>query len=96
MNTISVCIHVRKEPAACPKCGSAIWIAFGLCLGCMLSQGIGATGQTSRTLDELLSEIGIDETDSCPRNSQIPEEIDGVKIMRIARCQSEQSRLDLG
>jgi hypothetical protein len=61
MNTISFCIHVEKEPAICAKCGSAVWIARDLCLGCMLVQGIGADGQSSRTLDDLLSEIDIDE-----------------------------------
>jgi len=63
MNTIPVYIHVQKETAVCPKCESAVWIARDLCLGCMLSQGIGASGQTSRTLDDLLSEIDVDEMD---------------------------------
>ena len=63
MNTIPVYINVQKETAVCPKCGSAVWIASDLCLGCMLSQGIGAVGpggQSSLILDDLLSEIDIE------------------------------------
>jgi len=51
----------------------------------MLSQGIGVNGQTSRTLGDLLSEIDTDETDSRPRDSQIPQEIESREVMRIAR-----------
>lgn len=61
MNTIPVYMYVQKEPGVCPKCGSAVWMARDLCLGCMLSQGIGAGGQSSRILDDLLSKIDIDE-----------------------------------
>jgi predicted amidophosphoribosyltransferase len=59
MNSISVSIHLQKEPVVCPQCGSTARLAHDLCLRCMLLLGIGACGDTSETLDYLLSEIDV-------------------------------------
>src|SRR5215468_4234420 len=69
LNSIPVCIHMEKHPSVCPQCGSTAWVAPGLCLHCMLSLGIGARGESSETLDALLTQMHIDETDFLPCNS---------------------------
>ena len=63
-----ICIHMQKDPSVCPQCGSTAWVARGLCLHCLLSLGIGARGQSSETLDALLTQMHIDETEffACP------------------------------
>ena len=55
MNGISVWMHLQKERVVCPQCGSTARIARDLCLRCMLSVGLDASGDTSETLDDLLA-----------------------------------------
>ena len=69
LNSIPGCIHMQKEPSVCPQCGSTAWVASGLCLNCLLSLGIGARGQSSETLDALLTQMDIDETEFLACNS---------------------------
>ena len=59
MNSISVSFYLQKEPVVCPQCGSTARVARDLCLRCMLFLGIAACGDTSETLDDLLSEIDV-------------------------------------
>jgi len=73
MNSIPVCIYLQKELTVCPQCGSTVWLARGLCLHCMLSLGIEGRGQSSQTLDALLTQMHIDETDFPPCNSATAE-----------------------
>jgi hypothetical protein len=47
----------------CPQCGSTVRLAHGLCLRCMLLLGIAACGDTSETLDNLLSEIDVQDAE---------------------------------
>jgi len=54
---------MQKDRSVCPQCGSTAWVARGLCLRCILSLGIGARGQSSETLEALLTEMPIDEMD---------------------------------
>ena len=51
---ISVSISLEKEPVACPQCGSASRVRRGLCLNCLLSQGLGADSDNSETLEDVL------------------------------------------
>ena len=69
LNTIPGCIDMEKDPSVCPHCGSTAWVARGLCLRCILSLGIGASGQCGETLDALLVQMDIDETDFLACNS---------------------------
>ena len=62
MKSVSVCFHLQESSVVCPECGSAIRVAHDLCLGCMLSQGIGVEGMgvdgaNDEALDELLAEM---------------------------------------
>jgi hypothetical protein len=59
MNSIPFLIDLQKGPDACLQCGSAARVAHVLCLRCLLALGIGASGDTSETLDDLLSEIDL-------------------------------------
>jgi hypothetical protein len=62
MKSMAVCFHLQESAVVCAKCGSTIRIAHGLCLGCMLSQGIGVEdigvdGANHEALAELLGEM---------------------------------------
>ena len=62
MKSVPVCFHLKESSVVCPECGSAIRVAHDLCLGCMLSQGIGVEdmgvdGATDEALAELLGEM---------------------------------------
>ena len=59
MKTISVSIYLQEEPVVCPQCRSTVRLAHDLCLRCMLLLGIAAYGDTSETLDDLLSETDV-------------------------------------
>jgi len=59
MNSISASIYLQEEPVVCQECGSTVRVAHDLCLRCMLFLGIAACGDTSETLDDLLSEIDV-------------------------------------
>ena len=59
MNGIPACIHLQKEPLTCPQCGSTARVARDLCLRCMLLLGIAACGDTSKMLDDAISEIDV-------------------------------------
>ena len=59
MNSISVSIYLQEEPVVCPQCGSTVRLAHDVCLRCMLLLGIAACGDTSQTLNDLLSEIDV-------------------------------------
>ena len=63
MNTISVSIYPQEEPVVCPRCGSTVRLAHDLCLRCMLLLGIAAWGDASETLDDLLTEINLQDTE---------------------------------
>ena len=62
MKSVPVWFHLKESSVVCPECGSAIRVAHDLCLGCMLSQGIGVEdmggdGATYEALAELLGEM---------------------------------------
>ena len=58
MKSVPVCFHLKESSVVCPECGSAIRVAHDLCLGCMLSQGIGVEGMgVDGTTDEALAEL---------------------------------------
>ena len=76
--------RVQKEPVACPQCGSGSRVKRGLCLSCLLSQGLpeetstdtsqNDEGHTAETLEDVLSKIEVRDSDWLG-NYQILEEI---------------------
>ena len=63
MKSVPVWFHLLQESSVvCPECGSAIRVAHDLCLGCMLSLGIGVEGMgvdgaNDEALAKLLAEM---------------------------------------
>jgi hypothetical protein len=85
MNGIPVWMYLQKEPVVCPQCGSTARIARDLCLRCMLSVGLDASGDTSETLDDLLSDIDLQDAE-CPASQlSSSEEIEPVNYGKQSR-----------